>query len=107
MSEQRAVPAGEARILLVAALFYGFAILTIIVFAQALLVGVQASLPQLGWVFACAVAAFHLLKGSKPARLFLIAMSVFMTIGGLMIAAAHWHNHRLAHQAGAAHSHGH
>ena len=87
MSEQRAVPAGEARILLVAALFYGFTALTVLVFVKGLSAGAQASVPQLFWGLACGVAAFHLLKGSKLARSFLIVMSIFIMIGGVLFVS--------------------
>jgi hypothetical protein len=87
MSEQRAVPAGEARILLVASLFYGFTALTILVFAKGVLARDQASVIQLLGGLACAIAAFNLLKGSRLARSFLIVMSVFMTLGGVLFVS--------------------
>lgn len=53
------------------------------------------------------VGASSILLAKSETLEFLYAEAVFMTIGGLMIASAHWYNHRLAHQAGAAHSHRH
>ena len=53
------------------------------------------------------IGASSILLAKSETLEFLYAEAVFMTIGGLVIAVAHWHNHRLAHQAGMAHTHRH
>jgi hypothetical protein len=73
--------AGRTRILLVAAFFYAFSILSILLFAATLaLPNTKAHVPLLFRGLAMGAAAFYLLKGSTFAKWFLLAMSVISVL---------------------------
>ena len=90
MSRPRVLPPGQARILLVAAFFYGISILSVLLFGLTLLLqGVQLRVGTLFWGISYSVGAYYLLKGSVFAKGFLIVMSaisVFTAVGFLYAA---------------------
>jgi len=85
MTGDQVLKAGRARILLVAAFFYAYSIVSILVFAATLVVSnTKLGISSLFWGLSFGIGASYLLKGSTFAKRFLVAMSVVSVVTGVL-----------------------